>query len=679
MIKKVCAVLLPLSFVVPTLASAADDDADAVYHGSIELGLMSADVNSRNGAKFGEYKDMSNGLFGNIQFSAVKDSYFMQLDAANPGRDDQSVDFRGGAYGLFRYDLYYDELPHNYSDGISPYGGIGGYKLTAPTASSPWTPFEYSVQHKKYGGEVELFPGGPYFLNFGVERRQQEGLRPYSISGAELPMPISYTTDNLNVKGGYLGKTITASVNGYLSSFNNDYQYMTLGSTLATAAPDNDMGKIGGDFSWRALPLKSTLGLSASYSHLSDSYSLTDLGITSPPAGLNRTTFDGKVDYTTFSASLVSQPLPKLDSRVYYRYVNRDDNSSQIYTNLNTANNYLEMLSYDRNAAGIELGYRLPQRTKLSVGYDYEGIDRSTPLDRTAGTSNAPSASYGNTPRYENPSSTTDNSFFAKVKNSSFDWLTSTLQYKHLERSSDYLSGQNPYVNLTNVVRLDAADKSTDEVKLGFDFMPFDRLDLGIDFTYQKNDYDYNPGSRDSDDRGKVYFDATWRPWKKVVLNTFVGYEHSRTDDNYRTTLTAAQILPNYVQTLGEDFWTYGISLDLPDIINRLSFKITWQYEDSNGSMKYDRPVAGANLLSNTDNADDYNKQTLNAKATYAFDDHLSVSLGYLYERFNSDDVGFANYANSQWGQWTSTSLSGLYYGQDYVAHVGYASIAYKF
>ena len=122
MIKKVCVLLLLLSFAVPSLALAAEDD-DIQYHGAIELGLMSGSLKSRNGSKFNEFRDMSNGLFGNVHFSAVKNFYFVHLEAANPGRDDQSLHFRGGGYGLFKYDLYFDEMPHHYSTGRSPYMG----------------------------------------------------------------------------------------------------------------------------------------------------------------------------------------------------------------------------------------------------------------------------------------------------------------------------------------------------------------------------------------------------------------------------------------------------------------------------------------------------------------------------------------------------------------------------
>jgi len=676
MIKKLCVILLSLLVVVPTMASADEDDA-IQYYGSIGLGLMSGDINSSNGAKFEKYRDMGNGVLGVANFSAVKNFYFVQVDANNIGFKDQSIDLRGGGYGLFKYNLYYDEMPHNYSTGLSPLAGIGSNRLTLPLTAPPvtastdnyWSPFDYSVKHKKYGGQVEIMPGGPFFLNFGVERRQQKGTRPYSISSNEVPLPILYSTDNFNVKAGYLGKTITASVSGYLSSFNNDYLYMTRNvvsldaasqpittTTNAVAAPENKMYKVAGDFSWRGLPLKSTLAMSASYTGLSNSFTASEVNVT-PTATWNRINSDGNIKYNTFSVAVVSQPLPKLDSRIHYRYVNRDDKTSRFANGSN--NNGLKMLSYNRNAAGIELGYRLPQRTKLSFGYDYENIDRSTPLSTTSTTN-----------RYESPRSTTDHSFFAKVKNSSLDWMTATLKYKHSKRSSDYSSGRDPYANYLEIIRLDAADKSTDQVKLGLDFLPFERLNFGINFMYQKDNYDYNQASRDSDERENVYFDVTWRPWKKMSLNTFVGFEHTKTRSN-RISTAATAIAPGtiYGQMASEDFWTYGITLDLPDVIDRLSFRVSWQYERSNGRIKYD------NNYLDVGNSTNYNRQTLNAKAIYAFDKHLSMTAIYLFERLHGDDVALANY---QYINGTNLS-TGLYYDQNYVAHIGYALLAYSF
>ena len=59
------------------------------------------------------------------------------------------LDFKGGKYGVFKYQLYDNELRHNFGNGFgarSPYSGIGGTILTAvfpngtPSASKCFCP-----------------------------------------------------------------------------------------------------------------------------------------------------------------------------------------------------------------------------------------------------------------------------------------------------------------------------------------------------------------------------------------------------------------------------------------------------------------------------------------------------------------------------------------------------------
>ncbi|WP_028318187.1 MtrB/PioB family outer membrane beta-barrel protein [Desulfobulbus elongatus] len=696
MIKKVCTALSLLPFAALPVSAGAEEEA-FVYRGVIEAGVQGVDVDSNNSAKFQEYRDLDDGFIGSLQFDALKGSYFFQLDAANPGLDDQSLDVHGGRYGKFKYNLYFDEMPHNYSfNARSFYRGLGTNHLVVPadptanppnsfeTSTDTWSVFDYSVQHKKYGGEVEVSLATPYYITFGVERREQDGMRPYSVrENIEAPQPISYTTDNLNLKAGYLGKTFSASISGYISSFDNDYKYLLwddpspTGNSMANVTqnavtdPDNNFSKLAADFSWRGLPLKSALAMSASYANLSNSVSANEINVNSATMAefdrLNRTNFDGDIDYTNFSAVLVSEPVEKLDTRLYYRYLERENNSSRIFYSTGEGDNARELLSYDKNTAGAELGYRLPYRTKANVGYEYENIDRSTPLPAFV---EAPETYY----RYDKPESTTNDTFFAKLKNNWLGWLSASIKYKHLKRDSDF-SGlvYDPYQNV-GVIRFDAANKTMDEVKLGFEFSPFDRLDFGVDCTYQMNDYDNSRESRTDDERKNIYFDVAWRFFKKATLSGFVGFEHTETDAN-RITNLEDDLAPVYAQYVDDDYWTYGLALTLPDIVDKLTFKISWQYQKSDGSVEYNNSLTGTDLV-NIEDSDDYTKQTLEARAIYAFDANWSVTVGYLYEKFKFSDIAYANY---QYILDNSDYYSGVYYDQNYTANLGYVILSYKF
>lgn len=305
-----------------------------------------------------------------------------------------------------------------------------------------------------------------------------------------------------------MGENISTSISGFISSFENSNKFLSWddpspsGNNPANITQnavldhDNNFSKVAADFSWRGLPLKSALAVAASYANLSNSYSADDINVNftnmSEFNDLNQTTFDGGIDYTSFSAALVSMPLAKLDTRLYYRFQKKDNNSSRIFYNDGSGDNVKELLSYDKNTAGIELGYRLPFRTKVDAGYEYDNIDRST---------SEPAYVSGTTfYRYDNPESTTNDTFFVKLKNSSLDWLTAKVKYKHLERDSEFTGIYDPY-NTQGVIRFDAANKSMDEVKLGFELYPFDSFDIGLNFTYQNNDYDDSRETRTDDEK----------------------------------------------------------------------------------------------------------------------------------------------------------------------------------
>jgi hypothetical protein len=484
------------------------------------------------------------------------------------------------------------------------------------------------------------------------------------------------------MKAGYLGENISASISGFISSFENSNKFLLWddpspgGNNLANVTqnavldPDSDFSKIAADFSWRGLPLKSALAIATSYANLSNDFSADEINVNADTISefddLNQTTFDGDIDYTNLSIALVSMPLAKLDTRLFYRYQKKDNDSSRIFYNDEEGDNAKELLSYDKNTAGIEAGYRLPFRTKVDAGYEYENIDRST---RAPAFVDPPETFY----RYDNPESTTNDTFFVKLKNSSLDWLTTKLKYKHLERDSDFTGIYDPYNNL-GIIRFDAANKSMDEVKLGFELYPLDRLDIGLDFTYQKNNYDNSRENRTDDERKNVYLDMAWRAYKKATISAFVGFESTETDAN-RITDLEDDFTPVYAQTVDDDFWTYGIALNIPDIIYKLSLNFSWQYQKSDGSIKFDNSLTGTSLV-DIDESDNYNKKTFEAKAIYAIDPKLALTVGYLYESFDYSDIAFENY---QFILNNSDYYSGAYFDQNYIANVGYVTLTYKF
>jgi MtrB/PioB family decaheme-associated outer membrane protein len=675
--KKIYSAVIVLSLAVPALAVAAEENKTEV-HGQVELGVRGVDSNA-NSAFFQEYSDLDDGIIGKVQLDAQKGAYHLELDAKNPGADDQFFQLKGGEYGNFKYKFKYNEMPHNYTfDAITPYTGLGTQNLTivgTPADTSTWTKFDYAVANKDYGGEVELSFKSPFYVNFGAERRERDGMRPYSFKTgpAEVPEPISHSTNNLTLKGGYLGESLSASLSGLLSTFENDQKNYFVGDPTdinrnVVLAADNEYSKIAGDLAWRDLPLDSVLAAGLSYAHQENSYTAAEIGFTpahlATLANLNRTNFEGDIDYTNASIALSSQPMDKLDTKIYYRYVERDNNSSIISYGADPAtastNNARELLSYEKNTAGIDLGYRLPGKTKLDAGYEYLNTDRSTELPAYT----AATTFY----RYANPESTTDDTVYLGFKNSALDWLTAKIKYTRLDRDSDLdtTGVVNPTIYTS---RFDALAKTMDEWKLGFELYPAESVDLGLDFKYQHHDYDENNSSRTDEKRQSVYADVTWRAVQAATLSGFVGFEKTEIDANKRVN---NELAPSRVETTDDDFWTYGLAANIA-ATDKLTFNLSWQHQESDGALNF--TSLDGTVYNNITEADDYTKKTLEAKAIYAIDPAVKLTLGYIYEKLEYSDINYANYANV-----VGTSYySGLYANPNYEANVGYLMVSYGF
>jgi hypothetical protein len=210
------------------------------------------------------------------------------------------------------------------------------------------------------------------------------------------------------------------------------------------------------------------------------------------------------------------------------------------------------------------------------------------------------------------------------------------------------------------------------EWKLGCEVYPLDSLDFGLNYTYRKTDYDDPRDSRTEDTRNKVYLDAAWHAFQKATISSFVGLEDVETEANR---VTSQDPLPVYAQTLEDNFWTFGVALNVPDIVRNISLDISWQYQDADGEVIFDNGLTGT-TLEDINDADDYTKKTLEAKAVYAINPNLSLILSYLFERYTFSDIGYNNYEYILGG---ADYYSGLYANQNYEANVGYLLVKYDF
>ena len=109
---------------------------------SVKGGYVGVSGGEGGEAKFTEYKDLEEPwrLFGNLDLGLDSPKYFLNFQANDIAYDTQRYILDGGIWGKFKFDLFYDEIPHNLTfDARTYYEGAGSHNLTG----TPNVKFQY--------------------------------------------------------------------------------------------------------------------------------------------------------------------------------------------------------------------------------------------------------------------------------------------------------------------------------------------------------------------------------------------------------------------------------------------------------------------------------------------------------------------------------------------------------
>ena len=438
---------------------------DNPFSGGIFLGGNALNLDHQS-AKFNEYNAIAPGMVGGGNVSYDTGKYHFDADAAYLGEDDMYLKLKGGKWGSFKYSLFYTEFPHNYSfEDRTIYTNPGSQNLTLPgtapatpqnSALWPSTSFDYGILRKDVGGSLDVTAISPFFFNVTSNRLQREGDMPWSGHDfysfgktVELPLPVDDHTTNANVLLGWKNKQFYAALGGGFSEYGNQAEFtrfqdpFTTGATQAygtiAGPPDNRSWNL--NFTGTAkLPLSSVFALNAGYQN--NTYQTTLLNTietgtaaspTVPTLRLSQPTFNGDVDYLNLGANLTSIPMKDLTTKLYFKYLDRRDNSDFVtFTNPSTpasASVTNTLFSYNKTSVGAEATYRFLKNLKGILGYDFTDTRREGGVDFLT----SPSTALG----IDNVPCTADNTFSAQIVYNPFDWLGPRLKYQKLFRSTD--------------------------------------------------------------------------------------------------------------------------------------------------------------------------------------------------------------------------------------------------
>jgi MtrB/PioB family decaheme-associated outer membrane protein len=704
--------------------------------GSIGIGGIGTNEDTRDAAKLNEYRDMSDAPFGVFNLRGRNDRFHLDAFGENLGRDDMYVNFQGGMYGQFQFDFHADWLTHNFSFGPDgarlPYTGIGEHTVQlfstvvgelSNSNVPPWTRFDFASNRRDIGGTFEFSGGSPWYVLVDGNEVRQSGINKVDAAALgtspgngfiDLPYPLHHSTANISVEAGYQSPRGHFSVNWLESSFSNDNEFLHFqnpffgfGLDTATFAPNNDYTRISASGMLRKLPFNSTLSGRMTYDRITDDAEMVAEVLNTSgsdiltPTNPSSPIFNGQVDNVTAQVSYASEPARKLDTRVYYNF----------YTRLNTSTNILfevplttsglvcseagttssanvsvvcegERYGYTKHNPGLEAGYRLTTGNRLSAGYDHLNINRD---------------------RFDSEE-TKENKIFVQWSNTSLDTLTARFKYQYFWRRSDFLidnagfDANSPFYLERFNRSVDVANLNQHIIKAYFDWTPVKLLDFGFEAYYKNNEYRDLVLGRLKDHRKEFYGSVSYGDPEKFRVTMFGDIEFIDYDSYHRTINagTCPESAPNcfdpntpatttawnWGAKLKDKNWTVEFGADWP-LTQKMVLKGSAILQRTKGNVDFQSQTLAdgtpAARLFPINSYDNTKRWSVNPRAVYLIGGRAELTLGYAYEKYDYTDDQFEGYQYTIGTGTTTSYLAGVYAFPDYSAHIAYGTLRYRF
>ena len=705
---------LLMTALAAAMSSVFAQEAPPPVSGYVAVGGISTDVTSANKFRLYEFRDLDSGVTAGMNVRFDSGAWWHRLFGENLGRDDQSIELKGGRYGIFKYTVYNEDIIHNLTyNAITPFTGIGTNNLTfagtAPpsTDTATWSAFDYRVKHSNVGALAEAQPGfeSPFYLRVTANRKESEGIKPLGSAGTspggptnELAAPIDWTTTDWSAEAGYSSRALHVAGNVLISKFEsaNDFLFwrtpaVRTGPNIeqSTLAPDSDLKRVGVNAIFRQLPLDSSLALRGVYTKVTNSFPIATTflavsGTLPNGVGVNRLVnpsepnFDGEVINKSFSAAWNASYSRGLSSKVYYNWYKRENNSSEIVftpsgpgsggncdvnpiTAVAATTCSTEFLHFRKSNVGAELYYRLPRSNRLTLGVDYQDTERER-ID------------------FERSKETKAT---VEWKSGMFEVADFRVKYQHLQRKSDFELASSVDIFNRYLYRFDAAPLKRDQVKVVADTSPVEFLDLGVEVIVKRNRYTETLLGRNRDKREEVSLSAGYGDPKRFRVSFFGDVEHTSYDSTHW--VGAVTTFPN-TNTAGTAFlwnskvhdrnWLAGAAFDWP-VLERLTIKGSAIIQRGDGGVDFVAPtVANAqNIVA----YDDFKKRTFNVRGVYAFSKQVQLTLGYAYEKYTYTDIQMDGYLYNIATGVNQNYFSGAYAFPNYKASIVYGTVVYRF
>ena len=501
--------------------------------------------------------------------------------------------------------------------------------------------YEVETERKTVGAGIRL-PVSDWQFDVSVRRQEKDGTGIIGgaigsgfgtgfggMTASQLPMPISYTTNELEAKARYEKHGGNVELGYYYSGFSNEYQ------TLSWQNPFDQPGVGLGNPSpvgQLALPPENSfhrLSLSGGYqfnktTRFAGSVSVgrmlqddTFAPLTVNPElsylpGPPRDSLDATADIVDAFLRLVSRPMPKLSLNASYRYHERDDDFDPMAYNYVVADSRLNGVvtaapfGYYSHDVSLSADYRFNSWSTLNLDYDYRQRSRR----------------YAEAEHIR----TSQNGIDARLRLRPMDTLSVSFHGGWADRNgSDYEqpAAENPLLR-----KYYLADRIQGKVGAGLSYVPREDIVLGVTLDYLNDDYNETViGLTDAGHR-ILAFDASYIPTERLSFHAFFSYE----DISSRQAGSVTEDLPDNWTDISDRIGTGGVGVEY--LLPGDRWTVGLEYAESHGTSETDVRATTEEVSPFPDI--DSRLRTVKLRAEYQVDDRWSVNAAWWYSRFKS-------------------------------------------
>jgi MtrB/PioB family decaheme-associated outer membrane protein len=421
----------------------------------------------------------------------------------------------------------------------------------------------------------------------------------------------------------------------------------------------------------------------------------TNISTLTAPIPLPRNNLDGEIDTLYANFNLSTRLSRKLNLKARYTYDDKDNdtprdiyvriaNDSENQPGLDSGNARLNWpYSLERHKIAVDAGYRISPMTRLSAGYEYENKDRD----------------------FTERNETDEHTGKIKLTTSPNDTLSGWLQYSHSVRDGStyisnkpFLTSHNPDYIATEIAadpenvfendplmrKFHISDRDRDLVSATVNFYPYDTVTFTVNANYSNDDYKHTEIGLQNGANFSLTFDINYIPSKDVTTYAFVTSEKSNYEQagfDHPGFLGNLGPATDRVARFGDNFW----NVETEDLVNTIGFGGDWVVIEDKFNVKLDfthssgttEVQPSAPSLAFLPLPDLQTKITsLNLSGDYKFRENTTIRLGYLYERYTTDDFALDDI--------TADTMSNVIWlgnvrSQDYNVHVVGLSLIYEF